>query len=321
VTRKIWAAISLGAGVALLTGGIAVTARVGALPYNVRELFGAGNPLPTALAMAAIAYWAFGAPAVFAAGLAGARAARAALLAGAVALHAAITYAALRAAVPIESMYDVVGSPILHWPWEWELLGRFAALLGAVTLLWMGAAACAAALDGGSRRAVAMWVVGAVALLPIAHVVVVSRAATDNLTELMAGGGGPGASLAIAAAIFCVGLAGSSLARLGAGGRRGPLAAALLLSIPAAYVALSLGLERHVEKYGQVFSALQFLLSRDRESLASGGALLARYAVAHAGVVLLLALTQHPVAILGAGRGRRMGAAAGPAGAPAAPTP
>jgi len=70
-------------------------------------------------------------------------------------------------------------------------------------------------------------------------------------------------------------------------------------------MALSLGTAPAIAKYGEVFSALQFLLSADRTQYAAGPALLARYVGAHVTAILVLALTQAPLWSGAAPRGRR----------------
>jgi hypothetical protein len=133
-------------------------------------------------------------------------------------------------------------------------------------------------------------------LLMLAHWVVVERAATDNLTELMAGGGGIQASISLTAAVLLLGACGSLLSLYATGSGLSFLAtltwAALTLLL--SYGLLVLGLEMNVLKYGQNFSALQFLLSTDREHLASGGGLAMRYGLACCAGLLVLAFAQWP---------------------------
>ena len=62
-----------------------------------------------------------------------------------------------------------------------------------------------------------------------------------------------------------------------------------------AYLALHLGLEQFILKYGQVFSALQFLLSSNRSNLAGTGELLVRYAVLYSGLVAAIIMVQGPL--------------------------
>ena len=98
-------------------------------------------------------------------------------------------------------------------------------------------------------------------------------------------------------ALWCllVGAVGAMFAdrpdRPGAGAGRWVFAA---LSIPIGYALLWSGLASEVQKYEASFSALQFLLSADRQHYAGGWELGIRYIVFHAGVVGLIAAAQFP---------------------------
>ena len=70
----------------------------------------------------------------------------------------------------------------------------------------------------------------------------------------------------------------------------------------AAFGLVHLGTESHVFKYGQSFSAMQFLLSIDRSHLASGSSLIARFAVAYLAAVGAVAFAQRPFFVLFASR-------------------
>jgi hypothetical protein len=98
------------------------------------------------------------------------------------------------------------------------------------------------------------------------------------------------AGVALAAALA----AGSGPAGEPAPWRRTPLLLLAALALPAAPALLVAGLEPSVFKYGQFFSAAQFLLSAGRDAYAQGPELLLRAAVALSGVVLLVALMQWP---------------------------
>ncbi len=134
-------------------------------------------------------------------------------------------------------------------------------------------------------------------VLPLIHWIVVWQAATDNLTELMVGGGGWQSSLWLVAALLIVTSAAALLSALIAlrGGRlRWSAPLFIALSFPLAYQALSAGTEHLIIKYNQVFSALQFLLSKDRAHLVTGVELQLRYFILHGAVVGVMALTQYP---------------------------
>lgn len=180
---------------------------------------------------------------------------------------------------PTESLHDVVGTPTLGVGDGLEVGVRLSVLL--LGLLWALALGLGGAWPG--RRP---WLLGlhAVWVLPLWHGVVVWSANTDNLVELMAGGGSLLASLCWLGYLALLGLGAGWLWR-GSAGRR--LLALLLLPL-LGWGLLQAGTESMLIKYGQTFSALQFLLSENRASYAQGPALAVRFAVAHG---LLLAGT------------------------------
>ncbi len=292
--------LHLGAGITAIAVMVAIVSHSHWAPYNVRELVDLDHPLFSVGLLSLLVYWIGGLP-VFALSLVQGPVARTAwLLPLLILLHAAVAWVLLRNAVPMESIYDIVGDPVLNWAWEWELLGRFLALVGAVSLQLFGAVMIAGALASKRLRlstGIIAWLLASAVLLPVIHWVVVVQAATDNLTELMAGGGDWQSSLWLAAALLIVTFAAallSSLIVLRGGRLRWFAPLFIVLSFPLAYQALSAGTEHLIIKYKQVFSALQFLLSRDRAHLVIGVELQWRYYILHGAIVGVLALTQYP---------------------------
>jgi VanZ family protein len=298
----------------LAGGGYAVLAILGLaasgsarVPYNVRELFLKGPAHPAPLLFPLVLFAVFLPPALAARWLARGSWSRIAAYPGIVLAHAIVAWIGVRAVIPLESVRDIVGRPVLHWPWEWELIGRFTALFGAISILLCGGTLLAGALCGeeGFGRAFLRWVFVAVPLLVLAHWIVVVKAGTDNLTELMAGGGGLAASSWIAAWLLALAAGGAGLAMIPAPDtRRGTAVLLAAGSVPFGWMALSLGLAPAIAKYGAVLSALQFLLSPDRSHYVVGGGLATRYVAAHVGGLAAASLTQLPL-WAGAWRGRR----------------
>jgi hypothetical protein len=64
--------------------------------------------------------------------------------------------------------------------------------------------------------------------------------------------------------------------------------------MPLAYLAFTYGTENALAKYGKVFSAMQFLLSQDREHYATGFDLVFRYLAFHCGLIGAFAFLQYP---------------------------
>jgi len=121
-------------------------------------------------------------------------------------------------------------------------------------------------------------------IVPVWHTVVVVHATTDNLTELMSGGGTWLSSICLLAYIVLLGAASASLLSSLAMRSGRALAGSLVvaaISLVLGYFLIWIATEAVVVKYGRVFSALQFLLSTDRSALAAGKELLLRFAVAH----------------------------------------
>jgi hypothetical protein len=261
-----------------LAGAAVLLPALPGVPYNLRELLGGGAALPVLVALLLVL------------GLPRWLAERAAVAwPGALwrtplgLLGAALGLALLlRVGAPLESVHDLVGSasaslgPFVE-PWL-----RLAVLLLAP--LW-GLALGHALGEGGrsSGRSTHLLLHG-LWVLPLWHAVVVLAASTDNLTELMAGGGGWAATLALLACPVVLGLAAAQLRR--PGGLRRALVAAL--SLAALALLLQAGTEAMLIKYGRAFSALQFLLSSDRAQYAQGPALLLRLLLV-LGVAQLLA--------------------------------
>lgn len=274
------------AGLLALPVALAVVAYLPWTPYNLRELLTSGGmpwPVPPiTLALLGL----LGLPSVVA-GKAGASPLE--RRAGGTTvwlLFAPVVLASLlHSGVDRESVHDVVGSPVWGvWAGGETVLRLAVLLLGVFWSLALGAAfsgglvAPAQRMAGATRLlAHGLWVA------PLWHAVVVVFAGTDNLTELMAGGGGVGASLCLLAYGVLLGWSACEALTALAGAQPGrclKLAWRLLGAAVVGYGLARLATESTVVKYGQVFSALQFLLSTDRGHYAGGGGLLARFFLA-----------------------------------------
>lgn len=257
------------------------------MPYNVRELFVETSFIETTLLLAVVAYitgafpvWVVlrsrsGPPGLL-------------FLVVMLMLEGVLAYALLRHAVPMESLYDVVGTPVLGWEWEWEMLGRFAVLHATVTSLLAAAVLVVKRVAGGPVHSW-LWLAISTMLL-LGDWVVVRQAATDNLVELFA----PHrfASMAVGLWFFTVFLSASALAFPWPRQRRWMVLLVLPLSLLFSAFWMSLGLAWNVEKYGKTFSALSFLVSTDRTSYLTGLDLWLRYAVVHLATIGVLAAIQ-----------------------------
>lgn len=289
--------------VALRTAGLAVIVtaltlaaitRLPGIPYNLRALPNPMHPWLSPLILAMALHWSLGMPALMARWLDTSRWSLP-MLPVVLIVHAVAGWALMREAVLPGMIHKVAGSPVLDWPWDWETLLRYGALQATVLLLFTGG--CLLVRIGArtaSARSLLIWLVWSSVCLPVLHWGIVTMAATDNLVELMAGGGGRWSSSMLALWCVLIGSAGSALVEPLAG-RRGALAVRLVwvvMSVPLGLSLLWLGLESSVAKYGTNFSALQFLLSASRQDYATGWQLSLRYLALHASLIALTALAQ-----------------------------
>ncbi|BBJ22198.1 VanZ family protein [Candidatus Nitrotoga sp. AM1P] len=287
----------IGGFVLVLTVLLWAAPHIPTIPYNVRKLVAQAHPMLSALGLACAIAWIFGFPAWVARYMASGSH-QLTYLPLFLLLHGIVAWFLLRMAAPIEMIHKIVSSPVLGWPWEWESIGRFIGLFTLWSVLSFGAGFIALRSwlpkTGGVLWA---WVVALLTLLPVTYVVVIQQAATDNLTELLVGAGTPMAFLWVTVGLFMLALASSQLAcALGTGMRVGVLRGVLwsVASFPLTYLALRAGFEPYVIKYGQAFSAFQFLLSQDRANYAAPMELLLRYGFAHGMLLCVIAASQAP---------------------------
>ena len=211
-------------------------------------------------------------------------------------VQALVTWLLLRLSVPMESIHDIVGSPVLGWVWELELIGRFVALHCAIALPMLGAIILTAKLGKFDQQgSLTIWFLWILLLAWPLNAVVVSYAATDNLTELMRGGGEFPYALLLAAGVFLATSSATLPACLLA--RRNYSHAMFVMIVVAAICSVAclwFGSEPMIIKYGKVFSAWQFLLSPDRNNYMAGSQLWLRFAMAFSAYIGLVAVLHYP---------------------------
>jgi VanZ family protein len=271
-----------------------------AVHYDVRGLLHPVHPFLSLIALSFFICWSLGFPVVIANWLTRRRW-LAWLYPGMLGLHATVAWMLISVSVSLDRIYKIVGHPTLGLPWYWETAVRFVALFTALSLSITGGTGAAIWLAYRQKSATALlsWVITVSALFPLLYWVVVTNAATDNLTELMAGGGSVSAALLLSAFAALVAFGGTLLAaqlqRWRHNGLRAEVLVGFMLSLPLAYLAVRYGTEDALVKYGQVFSAMQFLLSPDRAHYAHGYLLMLRYLVVYFGTIGLFVLIQYPV--------------------------
>jgi glycopeptide antibiotics resistance protein len=292
------AALTL-AGCAAHCALVWIATHASSVPYNLSKLTQTAFPIGSAVAIVAALYLTFGVPVLLLA-LTREPRPRSLLLPPVLLLsYGIVLWCLLRIAVPLPMIEKITGTPILGWRPELEDIGRMLSLASVVCIAMVTAAIVVASLFlrvDPNRYARVAWLGWSLVALPLAFHVVVTRAATDNLVELIADGAGVLASACLFAYVSIVALAGALLAILGRLQPRAKLVAWALVAMtpPVGYLFLSRGLEPTLLKYGQAFSALQFLLSADRSSYAGPRELLVRFLLAHVALVIVVAIAQWP---------------------------
>lgn len=274
-------------GMSLMFWGIANAPFV---PYNLRELLRSDAPWLSAWLLAVTCYWLAIWP-VWLARRPSPGLNRLWQLPLGLLVYGGVAFLLLRAAVPDESLFDLVGSPILRWRGQWELALRWVALAAVPGALLYLASQTVRRWRGQRLGALHFWVV--VPVLGLAYWGVVVQAATDNLTELIAT---PQwlAFGALAAWLYILFLAAALLASSVSAAQRTTKLIGMIISLPLAALCLHVGLAGEIDKYGQQFSALQFLLSTDRQHYAAPSIIWLRYSVLHVLVIAALASLQWP---------------------------
>lgn len=232
------------------------------VPYNVRELLGQGSIVQAVLVAGAL-FFCFSFWSIW---FSRHHKPQPMLLLLLLFLHSQVFFWWLYLAVPLEVLQDVVGAS--HWQSlaALDMALRFSALMLIVQLPLL----LNAILSFGSKRTwLPLWIV----LLPFAfllwHLVVVVFAITDNITELMAEGGSWLSSLLLWLWLQGLLLCSHWLGSLVRDFQPKVVFSRLLLItiyVYSSFALLSLALEAHIYKYEKTFSALQFLLSPDRNS-------------------------------------------------------
>ena len=275
-----------------LTVCVFVATRLPFVPYNLRELNAAGVAgIFSSLALALLAYWWANGHFLF---LRWAGQAQMLALPAWLVIYALVAWLVIRAALPLESIHDIVGAPVLAWPPELELAGRYVALHSALALQMIGATLFVQLVFGSGRLAsLLVWLMFCALLAWPLHWIVVVAAATDNLTELMRGGGSFAASTLLATGFFALFVTGGAIAALFAfPQQRGKAVILATVSFFVAAAAFWYGSDQVIVKYGKVFSAWQFLLSTNRQNYVQGVDLLLRFAIAYLAVVIVLGMLQ-----------------------------
>lgn len=263
------------------------------MPYNLRELVAPGAwSVVSVIGLALTLYWIANGPFLL---LPVQR--RPFLLALPLTLvcHGLVTWFLLRIAVPLDSIYDITGAPVLDWPWEWEQMGRYLGLHVAAMLQVLGAVLLVRTLQRTNTLSdVVYWLMISLLLAWPLYTLNVTWANTDNLIALVGDHANFGPASAIANGLLMACLVGSALSAASVRGcsQRWRLLGVAVFAAGASTALFWAGAEHVIVRYGQAFSAFQFLLSIDPGHYAHSLGLALHYMLAFGGVTLGLAALQ-----------------------------
>jgi hypothetical protein len=259
-------------------------------PYNIRELIHESHPWLALVLLSLLIIWTFGFPVVITCLMVKPVISRFYPLL--LLSHGLLGWMLLIIAVPLESIHDIVGSPVMNWGWHWEIAGRFIALysLLSLTATLVFLVVNKVVFSSLLGPALSVWILTAILVYPVCYNVIVSNAATDNLIELMEGGGSIGAVFFLSVFWALLNLSGYGLALsvMLKNKLLEVLFSLAFIGLPLGYWLINQGLEVSIVKFNSVFSGLQFLLSTDRQHYLRGSDLLGRYVVFHAAIVLAM---------------------------------
>lgn len=278
--------------IALLAMAIYSASHVPGMPYNILELFPSGTGgIIAALSLSATIYLAANSTFFL---LMGKTRRRLVLFPLLLPLQGIIIWILLRIGVPLESIHDIVGAPVLDWPREWEMFLRFLALHQSIATQMIGAVLIVTTICRPSLFAVfAYWLVVSLMFAWPLHLIVIDGAATDNLVELMRDNATFTSSSLLASGILFLFIGGTAIgAAIAVSSRRIYLLAITFLALPMVAGCFLAGLEPVLVKYGKVFSAAQFLLSPSREHYLPQTDLLFRFAFAYVFCTAIIAILQ-----------------------------
>lgn len=250
------------------------------LPYNVKELL---TDNWTALPAIGIAMYLLVLPAAYPFG----SFARFIALTPLYALpQALILFWLLFLCVPQESLFDILGAPVSNWP-KLELMLRF---IGFVSLFQFNCLAAMQFIQSKQKVVAAiLWLIINLLVASLWYLAVVHFAATDNIVELLADNGSLLAIMALTGFVMLLYYAAARIAQTAC-----PLSTSsilrlgvvIALSLLLGWQLIQLATETVIVKYQQAFSALQFLLSTDRQHYLPTGQLLPRFMLAFSAIIV-----------------------------------
>ncbi|MCE2572212.1 VanZ family protein [Motilimonas eburnea] len=182
----------------------------------------------------------------------------------------------LSSQVAAESLFDILGTPVLNWPWETELLMRFLAWLWLVQLCWL--------LTTRQASSKWLWIGISPFVFAASYTVIIPLAATDNITELLRQ---PFGLVGIIATFLVMFAASEQLSLAKPLGQRVLI---YLITWLVSFALLAISTQSEVDKYGHQFAALSFMLGLGRQQTTSMVLLLGVSLLPY--IVIMMALVQ-----------------------------
>ncbi|MDP5133737.1 MAG: VanZ family protein [Paraglaciecola sp.] len=272
---------------ALVFFSLLIIATFDKTPYNIKELFAEHHFIVSAFLITITLFFALGAPQKLVDVLLSNKSFSIAWLLLAVFSHTFGLFNLIYFSLPLESIYDILGFPVWHnVPSYIESTYRFM----GIYLFISAAFFCVASLNVVSHLIVIraasklLCIFYAIAILPICFGITVVQAGTDNIIELLPNNGYSFKLLWLVAYLFMVVILSFSWFPRYLPTKKISLViltCLTMISIPLAYILVESGLQDFIYKYGQGFSALQFLLSPSRDQLLNESALMGIFGLVH----------------------------------------
>jgi VanZ family protein len=263
-------------------------------PYNVKELFAEYHILISSALITLTIFFTLGFPNVCVSWLHSTNKLTLLSLISGPFIHSFLLFNLVYITFPSESIHDILGYPLWKDSSHYlELCYRFIGFFIYISAIFFIVVSRLIPTKSVSIQS-ARWsfnIFFIFVVLPISFFLVVVQAGTDNVTELLNANGYSIKLLHIVVYLFMViGLSFRWLPLFRPSNKKllSLLIIATVASAPAGYALIQSGLQEYVVKYGQVFSALQFLLSPSRYELLSVDILTAVFISLH--FVLMFAI-------------------------------
>ncbi|GAC23199.1 hypothetical protein GMES_0899 [Paraglaciecola mesophila KMM 241] len=202
-------------------------------------------------------------------------------------VHTLLVFNLFYLSFPIESLHDILGYPT--WREQshylelcYRFVGFYLPISGAFFMVYSWFITTQSVGFKASRFAFSL--LYTCLMLPIAYLIVVVQAGTDNITELLPNDGYSFKLLNLVAYIVLLVWVSTWWVKNSTATRPLTLLVYItltLLSAPLGFYLLQHGMQDVIIKYGRVFSSLQFILSPSRDNLLTTDQMFIRYTMLH----------------------------------------